>query len=117
EADLAAAAVAALLTDGHHGRRYTVTGPAPVSQAEQVAAIAEATGRPLRVARIDPEVWRSEAERFLRPGIVADLLNEWSQTEADPATALPVTPAVEDLTGRPARAFARWAADHAGDFS
>ncbi|MER8032268.1 NAD(P)H-binding protein [Streptomyces bauhiniae] len=116
EADLAAAAVAALLTDGHHGRWYTVTGPAPVSQAEQVAAIAEASERPLRVERIDPEVWRSGAERFLRPGIVADLLNEWSQTEADPSCALPVTTAVEDLTGRPARTFARWAADHADDF-
>ncbi|MEU6818462.1 NAD(P)H-binding protein [Streptomyces sp. NPDC046860] len=117
EADLAAAAVAALLDDGHHGKRYTVTGPAPVSQAEQVAAIARASGRPLRAERIDPEVWRAGAERFLRPGIVADLLNEWSQTEADPATALPVTSCVEDLTGRPARTFAHWAADHAADFS
>ncbi|WP_432158848.1 SDR family oxidoreductase [Streptomyces sp. bgisy153] len=116
EADLAAAAVRALLTDGHHGRHYTVTGPALVSQAEQVAAIGKATGRPLRVARIEPATWRSEAERFLRPGIVGDLLGEWSETERDPATALPVTSAVPDLTGRPARTFTQWAADHARAF-
>ncbi|MDL5206208.1 NAD(P)H-binding protein [Streptomyces sp. ALI-76-A] len=117
EADLAATVVRALLSDDRHGAHYTVTGPAAVTQAEQVAAIGEAIGRTLRVERIEPEQWRSEAERFLRPGIAGDLLREWSETERDPATALPVLPTVQELTGRPARTFAQWAADHAHDFA
>lgn len=117
EADLAAVAVRALLDEGHHGAHHTLTGPAPVSQAEQVAAIGKAIGRPLRVERIPAERWRSEAERFLRPGIADDLLREWSETARDPSTALPVRPTVAELTGSPARTFERWAADHADAFA
>ncbi|MGW0423386.1 SDR family oxidoreductase [Streptomyces sp. NPDC003015] len=117
EADLAATVVRTLMSDDHHNTHCTVTGPAAVTQAEQVAAIGEAIGRRLLIERIEPGQWRSEAERFLRPGIVGDLLREWSDTERDPATALPVLPTVRDLTGRPPRTFAQWAADHAHDFS
>ncbi|MFI6205999.1 SDR family oxidoreductase [Streptomyces sp. NPDC051041] len=117
EADLAAAVTRTLLDDGHHGAHYTLTGPAHISQAEQVAAIGEAIGRPLRIERIPAEQWRTEAERFLRPGIVSDLLREWSDTERDPSTALPVLPTVAELTGRPARTFAQWAGDHTHDFA
>lgn len=48
EADVAEVAVAALLTDDHLGAAYTITGPAKVSQVEQVAAIAAATGQYVR---------------------------------------------------------------------
>ncbi|MFD6420507.1 SDR family oxidoreductase [Streptomyces sp. NPDC060198] len=117
EADIAAAVVRTLLDDGHHGARHTLTGPALVTQAEQVAAIGKAVGRPLRVERIPPEQWRADAERFLRPGIAGDLLREWAETEKDPSTALPVLPTVTEITGRPARTFTRWAEDHAADFA
>ncbi len=117
EADIAASVVAALLGDGHHGARLTLTGPALVSQAEQVAAIGEAIGRPLRVEEIPAERWRADAERFLRPGIAADLLREWAETAKDPSTALPVLPTVTELTGRPARTFTRWAMDHVAHFT
>ncbi|WP_327267982.1 NAD(P)H-binding protein [Streptomyces sp. NBC_01218] len=117
EADIAGAVVRTLLDDGHHGARHTLTGPALVTQAEQVAAIGEAVGRTLRVERMSPEQWRTEAERFLRPGIAGDLLREWSETEKDPSTALPVLPAVAEITGRPARPFSQWAHDHAADFA
>jgi hypothetical protein len=48
---------------------------------------------------------------------VTDLLRYWSETANDPATALPVLPTVERLTGKQARTLAQWAADHVADFS
>ncbi|MFD6323172.1 SDR family oxidoreductase [Streptomyces sp. NPDC058442] len=117
EVDIAASVVRALLDDGHHSARHTLTGPALVSQAEQVAEIGRAIGRPLRVTEIPAHRWRADAERFLRPGIADDLLREWSETAKDPSTALPVLPTVAELTGRPAHTFTRWAADHAADFA
>ncbi|MEV6163362.1 NAD(P)H-binding protein [Streptomyces sp. NPDC052052] len=117
EADIAAAVVATLLGDGYHGTRLTLTGPALVSQAEQVAAIGEAIGRPLHIEEIPAQRWRADAERFLRPGIADDLLREWAETAKDPSTALPLLSTVTELTGRPARTFTQWATDHTADFT
>jgi uncharacterized protein YbjT (DUF2867 family) len=62
EVDIAAVAVAALLEDGHHGAAYTLTGPGTTTTREQVAAIAEALGEPVRYI----EVTREEARGILK---------------------------------------------------
>lgn len=117
EADLAAVVALALTSDGHAGAKYTVTGPAAISQAEQVAAIGRAIGRGIRFEVVTEERWRQTAGSALRPGIVGDLLREWSDTAHGPGTALPALPTVERLTGEPARTFEQWALDHVDDFS
>ncbi|MFJ4778918.1 SDR family oxidoreductase [Streptomyces sp. NPDC088762] len=117
EADIAAVGALALTEGGHHAARYTLTGPAAVSQTEQVAAIGDAIGREVRFEELTAEQWRATTGKFLRPGIASDLLREWSETAADPSRALPVLKTVEELTGRPARSIAEWAADHAADFA
>ncbi len=55
EADIAAVAVAALTRDGHDGKTYTLTGPAVVTQAEQVQAIGAVLHRSLRWQEMPPD--------------------------------------------------------------
>lgn len=129
EADIAAVAVAALLEDGHHGAAYTLTGPGTITTREQVAAIGEALGEPVRYI----EVTRDEARRVLKAqgGFAAesaDLMlglvdyggeeasgaegysdQDWSALEKE-------WPDVERVVGRRPRSFAEWARDHVEDF-
>ncbi len=46
-------------------------------------------------------------------GAITMLLDYWSDTVAEPDVPLPT---VEQVTGRPARTLATWAADHRADF-
>jgi hypothetical protein len=100
-----------------------MTGPEVLSVPEQVAAIAAAIGEDVRLEQVS----REEALRQLREqggwaavngpfllgyeGFSAG--SEYPEiTLEEPAPP----PTVERVTGRPARSFARWALDHAGDF-
>ena len=114
EADIAAVATAALLDDRHVGAAYQLTGPASITQAEQVEAIAAATGQPVRFEEVDPVLAR-EAMVQLMPAEIADLmLGYLAQSVGTPAQVLPT---VEQVTGRPGRTYAEWAVDHAADFA
>jgi uncharacterized protein YbjT (DUF2867 family) len=116
EADVAEVAVAALLTDSHVGAAYTITGPAKVSQAEQVKAIGVATGEEIRFEELTPEQAR---EQWLRDGCPAEFTDwriELLAVSVDGPGALPPTGTYQWITGRPPRTFARWALDHASDF-
>ena len=127
ERDIADVAVAALAGEGHTGRACTLNGPELVSHREQVAAIAEAIGVPVRLDVVEPRVAR---EYYLAQGGFAaenaDFLlgfEDYSGGEMDPedlegfdpAGVGPVTTS-EEVTGRPARTFREWARDHAADF-
>lgn len=116
EADVADVAVAALLTDNHIGAAHTVTGPAKVSQAEQVAAIGAAIGTQVRFEEIDPAEARTQ---WLRDGYdeeTADWMIALLADAVDGTGALPPTDTCLRVTGRPPRTFAQWANDHAADF-
>jgi uncharacterized protein YbjT (DUF2867 family) len=117
EADIAAVAAAALTRDGHAGARYVLTGPAATSQVEQAQAVGRALGRDIRFEEITEREWRNSVQGIMRPGIAEDMLRAWAETVADPAEALPVSPAVELVTGRPARSVEQWARDHVADFA
>jgi uncharacterized protein YbjT (DUF2867 family) len=116
EADVADVAVAAFLTDDHVGAAYTVTGPAKVSQAEQVAAIGAATGVPVRFEELDPAQART---RWRRDGLDEETVAWMIELLADAVDgtgALPPTDTYRRVTGRPPRTFAEWAHDHAAAF-
>ncbi|MFF3291989.1 NAD(P)H-binding protein [Streptomyces sp. NPDC003023] len=114
EADVAAVACAALLQDGHEGRAYVLTGPQAITQADQVKAIAAATGVPVAFEEITPDQAREQMGHFMPPPVVEMILGYLADAMDHPP--VPNT-TVEQVTGRPARTFARWAADHAGDFT
>ncbi|MFY1670967.1 NAD(P)H-binding protein [Plantactinospora sp. WMMB334] len=114
ERDIAAVAVRALTGDGHAGRKYVLTGPATVTQAEQVRLIGEAVGRPVRWVEIPVEQARRElVAAWGDAGLVDGSLAYWSGLVTEPE---PVTGTVQEVTGTPARGFREWAADHRADF-
>ncbi|UNO43495.1 NAD(P)H-binding protein [Streptomyces sp. MST-110588] len=127
ERDIAEVAALALTEDGHTGRAYTLNGPELLSRRRQVELIAEALGEEIRFEVVSPHEAR---EIYLRQGGFAaenaDFLlgfEDYSGQATDPDAALDFDPAAlgplptaQDVTGRPARTFARWARDHAEEF-
>jgi uncharacterized protein YbjT (DUF2867 family) len=112
--DIAAVAVRALTGDGHVGAKYELTGPAALTQAEQARVIGEAIGRAVRFEEISREDARRQMIASGWPQAYADgALDAWAAMVEEPER---VTRTVEEITGVPARTFARWAADHADAF-
>jgi len=115
ERDLAAVAVRALCDEGHDGREYVLTGPASLTQREQVQSIGDVIGRALRFEELSHASAREQMLSMRFPPAAADML----LTAYASAVGLPalVTSTVLEVTGRPARSFRDWALDHAGDFA
>ncbi len=114
ERDIAAVAVRALIEEGHAGARYVLTGPTTVTQAEQVRAIGQAIGRPLRWEEVPPGAVRDDLAAAIGDASFADgALDAWAGFVEEPEL---VTSTVQDVTGEPARTFGQWATDHAADF-
>ncbi|GAA2095433.1 NAD(P)H-binding protein [Streptomyces albiaxialis] len=114
EADIAAVAVKALLTDELLGTAPEFTGNDVLTQAEQVSAIGRALGRTLRVE----ETPHDEAVKELIAGGVPEdyalgILEAHAEMQAHP---VPSTGVFAELMGRPARTYGEWAADHVADF-
>lgn len=113
EADVAAVAAAALTNAAHQGATYILTGPECLTQIEQLNTIGSAIGQALTYQVITPEQYRQSVSQFMPPGIIQMLLDYWSDTVDQPDVVLPT---VEQITGRPARTLAQWAADHKSEF-
>jgi uncharacterized protein YbjT (DUF2867 family) len=114
ERDLAEVARLALTEDGHAGARYVLTGPARLTQAEQVQAIGMAIGRHLRWEELPEDVARKQLAAAFGDAAFADsALDTWAGFVRKPEI---LTTTVQELTGTPARSFGQWAADHADDF-
>ncbi|GAA0935726.1 hypothetical protein GCM10009560_43990 [Nonomuraea longicatena] len=113
-ADIAAVAAAALTGPGHDGRTYALTGPARITPREQVAAIAEASGRPVALV----EITRAEAHRrmaaFLGDQTAAAVLDLTGGDVNDELARVRDT--VSQVTGAPARTFRQWAQENAAAF-
>lgn len=115
ERDLADAAVAALTDPGRHaGVAHVLTGPETITQAEQARLIGEAIGRPVRWDEQPPDEALAEfTERFGDAEFASAGMAYWATLVDQPE---PVLDTVEQITGRPARRFRDWAAEHAADF-
>ncbi|MFG2723443.1 NAD(P)H-binding protein [Streptomyces sp. NPDC048416] len=113
EADIADAALAVLTRPELRGHAYHLTGPASLSVTEQVAILAEATGRPLTVNTVSGEAWKESMAEFMPASIADALLSYFTSHEGHPDA---VTGTVEELTGHPARTFASWARENADAF-
>lgn len=116
EADIAEVAVAALLTDSHLGAAYTLTGPAKVTQTEQVQAIATAIDHTIRFEELTPQQARKHWIRNGCPAEFADWMLELRADSINGTGALPPTTTFHQITGRAPRSFVRWASDHRADF-
>jgi len=112
ERDVAAVAVAALTgTDATSGM---LTGPARMSQRDQVATIGAAIGREIAVVALTRDDAVARFSRFMpapEAGAVARFLDDAAAGHS------PVTGTVEQILDRPALSFDVWATDHAADFA
>ncbi|MFD0151253.1 NAD(P)H-binding protein [Streptomyces sp. NPDC055721] len=114
EADIAAVAVQALMTDALLGARPLLTGPELITQERQVALIGEVIGRPVRLEEIALD---EAAEQMTAAGYPAELVEAvLPAQEAMIDNPEPVNDEVERITGAPARSFQEWVVDHAADF-
>jgi len=113
ERDVAEAAAAVLGSGEHAGRVYQLTGPAALTQSEQVRVLGHALGRELRFEEVPEQIVREQLSRFMDAEFVAALLGLMATATSTPAL---VDDTVERLTGHPARTYAQWAADHLTDF-
>ncbi|TDV36077.1 SDR family oxidoreductase [Actinophytocola oryzae] len=125
EADIAAVAVAALLSDGHTGRWYDLTGPELVTRREQVGAIGAALGEEVRFEEVSPVEardillaqggWAAENADFLL-GFADYSADGPSFEDVDWSAPLLPLPTVAEVLGRPARTYAQWARDNVDAF-
>ncbi|WP_351234867.1 NAD(P)H-binding protein [Streptomyces sp. NPDC002133] len=114
EADIGAVGAVALTEDGHGGRSYVITGPEVLTLRDKVDAIAAARGKAVELVELTPEEavgrWRAAG---LPQDVIDFLLGVYGNTPPEGRTAVDT---VRRITGRPARTFADWAAEHASAF-
>ncbi|MDH6626487.1 uncharacterized protein YbjT (DUF2867 family) [Streptomyces sp. LBL] len=113
ESDVAAVAVAALTENTSPQVSGLLTGPVRLSQRDQVAAIAAATGKDITVTELSRHEASAQFSRFM-PADEAEAVLQFLD-DADAGNS-PATDTVTQVTGRPATGFDIWAADHAADF-
>jgi uncharacterized protein YbjT (DUF2867 family) len=114
ERDIADVAVLALLDEAHSGKKYLLTGPGVLTQAEQVAAIGAVVGRSVRVEEQSAEQARTAMlAAGADPVFVDSGLRYWESLVDSPE---PIHPTYAELTGRPGRTYEEWVREHADEF-
>lgn len=112
--DIADAAVLALTEPGHESRAHALTGPEPLTPAQQTDILSDVQGRPLRFE----ELSREENHRQLLaryPRAIANVLMESADRQRGGAKA-GTDDTLPRVLGRPARTYRRWACDHIAAF-
>lgn len=114
EADIGAVGAVALTEDGHGGQTYLITGPEVLSLRDKVDALAQARGRDIVLTELTPD---EAAARWRAAGLAQDLIDFLLDVYGNtPPEGRTVVDTVRRVTGRPARTFAAWAAEHAAAF-
>ncbi|MFI7413969.1 SDR family oxidoreductase [Streptomyces sp. NPDC049627] len=115
EGDIGAVAAVALTEEGHGGQEYVITGPEVLTVTDKVATIAASRGREISLVELTEEQavarWRAAGHP---QEVIGFLLEVYGNT---PEVGRTVVDTVEKVTGRPARTFSRWAAEHADAFA
>jgi uncharacterized protein YbjT (DUF2867 family) len=113
--DIAAVAAAALTEAGHDGATYNLTGPAPITHAEIAAALTSALGRDTTFIDVPPDVFAESLQGILPPWQIQGLLEDYAHYRRGEAAS--VSPAVAEITGRPAIDVKQFARDYAPAFA
>lgn len=115
EGDIGAVAAVALTEEGHGGQEYVITGPERLTVTDKVAALAAAGGREIALVELTEDQavarWREAGHP---EDVIGFLLEAYGNT---PEVGRTVVDTVEKVTGRPARTFGQWAAEHVDAFS
>ena len=92
---------------GHHGQIYVQTGPDSLSFSEMAAIISEAIGKPVQYVAIPVEAVGEAIRAFGMGEWFAQVMMDYSRAYARGWGDF-VNGNVEDLTGKPARSFAKF---------
>lgn len=116
EGDIAAAVVAVLLDDGHHGESIQVTAPRSISLRDKIRVIGEAIGRDITLTELTPQQSRERDEAAGEaPHLIDFKLEVFGGLPTQPYP-LEGAATFESLTGRKPRDFAQWAVENAAAF-
>ena len=108
-ADIAAVAAAVLTTTGHEETALTLSGPQPLTPADQVATLARVLGRPLRYEPLSDDEARAQMAGNTPGEIIDAFFRFFTKGEYDDSL---VVGTVQEITGRPPRTFEQWAHAH-----
>jgi uncharacterized protein YbjT (DUF2867 family) len=111
--DLGAVAARALTTADHEGTTYRLSGPQALLPAEQVAILAEFSGRDLRFEAQPDDDARAEMEQAMPKEYVDAFFEFFVDGAIDETT---VHPTVKKVTGWDPRTFDQWAEANASAF-
>lgn len=110
--DVGAAAAAAMTGADHDGETYVLTGPEAIAYAQVAAELSAATGRPVEYVDVPDEGAKQGLVQAGLPDLIAEqVVQVFAMLRRGAGEQ--VTTTVESLTGRPPRAFASFARDHA----
>ena len=108
--DIASVAVAALITSGHEGQSYTITGAEALSHAESASILSQVLGRTINYIDVPEDVVRQGMQGAGMPEpTVNALLELYASYKAGQAAT--VSPVVEQVTGKQPISFEQFAKD------
>lgn len=111
--DIARVAAVALTEPGHAGKRYTLTGPAPVSWREAIGMLSEIIERDIDyLPETEDEAWHRLHTAGVAPWLIAAQL-ELARYQREGGGTDIVTATVETVASRPPCSFRDFAADFA----
>jgi uncharacterized protein YbjT (DUF2867 family) len=96
-----------------HGQAYRLTGPASLTQEEQVRHISSAIGTRVLFEKITTAQYRQVLARWADDTVIDAIIDHLRAADGRPDPVYPDFPAI---TGRPSTPFSQWATDHAAAF-
>jgi uncharacterized protein YbjT (DUF2867 family) len=112
-ADIADVAATTLREDGHTGRIYELTGPAPTTPRQRAAALGDALGEPVRFVEQTRDEAAAQMLQFMPEPVVETTLAILGEPTPEERR---ISPDVERVVGRAPRTFADWARRHIAAF-
>jgi uncharacterized protein YbjT (DUF2867 family) len=112
-ADIAAVAATVLTEPGHEGLEHTLSGPEPLTPADQIETLADVLARPLRYEPLSDEQARVQMAADTPAPFIDAFFRFYSDGEFDDS---PVVDTVQRITGHWPRRFEQWARVHAEAF-
>jgi uncharacterized protein YbjT (DUF2867 family) len=99
----------------HLGKGYLLTGPQALTVREQVATVAEVTGRPVGFQDVTPHEFAQAAIQQGTPPEQAQLMERLNEVFRA-RRSVTITDDVENITGTAPATFRDWCERHAGAF-
>ncbi|SEQ65488.1 Uncharacterized conserved protein YbjT, contains NAD(P)-binding and DUF2867 domains [Lentzea xinjiangensis] len=114
EDDIADVAVIALTEQKLVDEVVDLCGPESLTFRQQLAVIADVTGRDIEVRELTREQGEEQMSAWVEAPILASLLAQWEASNGKPLDA---SATAERITGKPARTFRQWVEENAAVFA